>query len=297
MMKQIVIDPAIPQWKGNFHCHTTVSDGRLSPDQVAALYARAGYDFLAITDHRKVVDPRSVKADLLLIPGVELDYVVQRRHRQAVHIVGVGVGLDLMNTPGLMDEPQRGVDGINASGGRAIFAHPAWSLNDSAMIEGLRGLSAVEIYNHMSDEPWNGRRGDSSEVLDLCCADGMCLPFVAGDDAHHYDGDECHSALIACAEELTAQAVADALGKGNVYATQGPRIREMFIEDGVVTVRCTPAEQILFNSNRFYSPERVIRGHGITEARYHLRDIETFLRLEITDRDGKRAWSSPVRLG
>lgn len=295
-MKRIVIDPAMPQWKGNCHCHTTLSDGRLSPDQVAALYAEAGYDFLSITDHRKVVDPRTIDTSLLLIPGVELDYMLHRRHRQAVHILGIGVGMDVMATPGLMDSPQQGVDGIVSSGGKAVFAHPAWSLNGPDVIEELHGLSAVEVYNHMSDDPWNGRRGDSSEVLDLCCADGVCLPFVAGDDAHAYDGDECHSALIACAPTLTAESILSALGSGQVYASQGPRIREMFIEDGIVTVRCTEAAQILFNTNRLYSAQRVTRGQGITEAAYALREFENFVRVEITDREGRRAWSSPVAL-
>lgn len=296
-MKRTIIDRSLPQWKGNCHCHTTNSDGRLSPRQAAALYEQAGYDFLAITDHRKVTDAAEIgDSRLLLIPGVELDYFIERRHRQAVHIVGVGVSRDVMDCPGLLDSPQQGIDGILHAGGRAIFAHPAWSLNDPDVIEDLRGLSAVEVYNHMSDDPWNGRRGDSSEVLDLCCADGCCLPFVAGDDAHFYAGDECHSALIACAETLSRDAVLRALSEGRVYASQGPRILEMYLEDNVLTVRCTEAEQILFNTNRVYSPERVQRGRGITEGRYTLRPFESFVRVEITDRAGKRAWSSPVQL-
>ena len=296
-MKRTIIDPRIPQWKGNCHCHTTNSDGRLSPDRVIALYEQAGYDFLAITDHRKVTEVGDIGTGcLLLIPGLELDYFVDGRHRQAVHIVGVGVERDVMGYPGIMDSPQQGIDGILHAGGRAIFAHPAWSLNEPETIENLRGLSAVEVYNHMSDAPWNGRRGDSSEVLDLCCADGCCLPFVAGDDAHFYEGDECHSAVIACAEALTKDGILRALTAGQVYASQGPRILEMYLEDDVLTVRCTEAEQILFNTNRVYNAERVQTGHGITEGRYALRPVENFVRVEIADREGKRAWSSPIRL-
>jgi len=40
------------QWyKGNLHTHTTLSDGRLSPDQVRQLYSQNGYSFIAFTDH------------------------------------------------------------------------------------------------------------------------------------------------------------------------------------------------------------------------------------------------------
>ena len=40
--------------KCNFHCHTTCSDGRLSPKDVMAAYRALDYDVLAITDHREV---------------------------------------------------------------------------------------------------------------------------------------------------------------------------------------------------------------------------------------------------
>ena len=295
-MIRVLVDPALPQWKGNLHCHSTESDGQLTPAQVVARYEAAGYDFLAVTDHRVVVDPASLRSRMLLLPGAELDYILLKKHRQAVHILGIGVGMDLMDTPGLMDSPQQGIDGILSSGGLAIFAHPAWSLNDPETIEELRGLSVVEVYNHLSDDPWNGRRGDSGEVLDLCCADGCCLPFLAGDDSHFYAGEECHSAVIASAPELTRSAVLDALAQGRVYASQGPRILEMRIEDGFLFLRCTPAEQIIFNSNLLYRRDRVLLSPGVTQARYPIAERETFLRVEITDAAGKRAWSSPVRL-
>lgn len=38
-------------YKANFHSHTIRSDGRAEPDHVIAMYADAGYDILAVTDH------------------------------------------------------------------------------------------------------------------------------------------------------------------------------------------------------------------------------------------------------
>ena len=40
-------------YKGNLHMHTTCSDGRVSPEQAEDMYEQAGYDFIALTDHRK----------------------------------------------------------------------------------------------------------------------------------------------------------------------------------------------------------------------------------------------------
>ncbi|MBR4360584.1 MAG: CehA/McbA family metallohydrolase [Clostridia bacterium] len=292
----LIIDPALPQWKGNLHCHTTLSDGLLPPREAAALYQAAGYDFLAITDHRRVTDPAEAETDLLLIPGIELDYRVMGRHMQAVHILGIGVDGRLMDEPQVMADPQQGIDLIRSHGGLAIFAHPAWSLSTPETIEALRGISAAEIYNHVSDAPWNAPRGDSSLILDECFADGCLLPVVAGDDAHHYNGDQCHSAVIVCAEACTREGILSALAQGHVYASQGPRITDMCLEDGVLSLSCSPCRQIVFYSNMFYGRGRVLTGADMTRAAYRVQPAETFVRVEIMDEQGLRAWSSPVRL-
>ena len=39
--------------KGGLHCHTTRSDGQNEPGELLRDYANKGYDFVAITDHRK----------------------------------------------------------------------------------------------------------------------------------------------------------------------------------------------------------------------------------------------------
>ena len=291
-----IIDPALPQWKGNLHCHTTESDGHLSPAEVVWRYRQAGYDFLAITDHRRITAPPEADSGLLMLSGIELDYRVMGRHMQAIHILGVGMGAELTEETDLLSAPQRGVDLIRAHGGLAIFAHPAWSLAETETIEALRGLSAAEIYNHVSDAPWNPRRGDSSLILDACFSDGFLLPAVAGDDAHHYTGDECHSAVIACAEACTREQILSALDKGSVYASQGPRILSLSLSDGEARVECTPCRRVFFTSNFSYAHGRMITGECVTEASYRVQSAETYIRVELEDEKGLRAWSSPIPL-
>ena len=46
---------AHPQWgwlKTSLHTHTTRSDGPFMPEETLRLYARMGYDAVALTDHR-----------------------------------------------------------------------------------------------------------------------------------------------------------------------------------------------------------------------------------------------------
>ena len=45
------------QYKANFHGHTTISDGRLNPQDHVDMYHALGYDILAITDHNRVTWP------------------------------------------------------------------------------------------------------------------------------------------------------------------------------------------------------------------------------------------------
>lgn len=51
------------------HCHSTNSDGRLTPEKIVALYEEKGYDVLAITDHDVLTGVSSDK--MVIIPGCE----------------------------------------------------------------------------------------------------------------------------------------------------------------------------------------------------------------------------------
>ena len=38
-------------FRGNLHCHSNKSDGLVKPEDVAAAYRDAGYDFIMLSDH------------------------------------------------------------------------------------------------------------------------------------------------------------------------------------------------------------------------------------------------------
>ena len=42
-------------YKANLHCHSTVSDGKLSPDELKKIYKKHGYSVLAYTDHNILI--------------------------------------------------------------------------------------------------------------------------------------------------------------------------------------------------------------------------------------------------
>lgn len=76
--------------KGDFHLHTTASDGMLSPAEIVHGSKRLGLDIVAITDHDTISGIDSAlyegdKINLKVIPGLELSTLYQNK---SVHILG-----------------------------------------------------------------------------------------------------------------------------------------------------------------------------------------------------------------
>jgi 3',5'-nucleoside bisphosphate phosphatase len=86
----------------DLHTHTLRSDGLLAPTQLVADAAAAGVRLLAITDHDTLAGIRelrraSLPAGLELVPGIEINTVVEHRDHVAegeVHVLGLGVDPD-----------------------------------------------------------------------------------------------------------------------------------------------------------------------------------------------------------
>lgn len=285
-----LFDKGLKFYKGNTHAHSTMSDGRLSPEEVFEIYRSAGYDFLALTDHWRVGEARDHRG-MLVLPGVEYDYTFPT---QVLHLVclfrdaGDARGIT-RRTP----YPEV-IERVNRAGGVPIAAHPAWSLNTTEFLTALDGVALSEVYNSMSDEPFNAPRGNSESLLDVAAANGKAFNLVAADDSHGYRGEQCRSWVMVQAEALTVPAILDALRAGRFYATQGPAFRDIAFEDGVITVETSPVSGVTFISNTYYVDDRCRRGDGLTRAAYRIHPTDRFVRVRITDADGKAAWSSPI---
>lgn len=282
--------------KGNLHLHTTLSDGKKTPEEAMDIYRDAGYDFIAVTDHRKVSTPSVERNGLLAIQGIEFDFAMPG---QVMHILGIGVPTEIEDSVQRHYSPQRAIDEINRLGGAAILAHPAWSLNTPAVMASLSGLCAAEIYNTVSQTPWNVDRADSSNLLDECAAAGTIFNFVATDDAHFYAGDECKSYIYLAADENTPQAILRALKAGDFYATRGPKLYSVELNGDTLRVECSPADMIYFPSEAPWTAARVFTGAGLTRAEYKINPVHNrrFVRAVVQDSNGMRAWSNPVPLG
>ncbi|WP_198243530.1 PHP domain-containing protein [methane-oxidizing endosymbiont of Gigantopelta aegis] len=77
----------------DLHCHSTASDGALSPSQLVQRASEHGVTTLALTDHDtlKGLSEAQIMADALgiqLIPGIELSASWEKK---CLHIVGLGI--------------------------------------------------------------------------------------------------------------------------------------------------------------------------------------------------------------
>lgn len=278
--------------RGNLHMHTTRSDGRLSFEDAVARYEQAGYDFIAVTDHWVRSEAGTTAGGMLLLSGCEYN-IGETVQSGVYHIVGVGMerAPELERTE---KSPQRIIDEIRAAGGVAILAHPAWSLNSAEDVARLTGLCGTEIYNTTSAVPPNVRPY-SGLFVDQLASQGVLLPCMGADDAHRYVHDATVCSIMVHAREKSHAAVMEAIRAGDFYATMGPSVA-LTVENGEAIVTCSPASQVEFYSDAVWNDSRVTQGEGITTARCRLLPFETFVRAEIVDSEGRRAFSSPVRV-
>ncbi len=104
--------------RGAYHIHTTTSDGTGTPDEVAAAAARAGLQFIILTDHgdaTRTPTPPTYRSGVLCIDGVEIS--TTGGHYAAL-------GLTEAAPYRLAGEPRDVVEDVRRLGGFGIAAHP-----------------------------------------------------------------------------------------------------------------------------------------------------------------------------
>ena len=137
-----------PHWRpdgmtvrGAYHVHSTTSDGTGSIDEIAAAAARAGLQFVIITDHgdgTRVPEPPRYRAGVLCIEAVEVNTT-------GGHLVTLGARPAPYPLAGT---PEAVLEDVHRLGGIGIAAHPEsprpslrWSAWD-VPVDGVEWLNA-----------------------------------------------------------------------------------------------------------------------------------------------------------
>ena len=304
-------------YKANLHCHSTISDGKMTPEQIKQWYKAHGYSIVSITDHSKYFWHKELQdPDFLPVAGVEaaftcldpnnppLKYKLCHMnfwakdpetavYTEEEHTYDVGV----MN---------RYIASMKKAGFLCGLNHPGWSLQTTEEVNGLMGLNTFEVYNHHGQ--FLDNNGDGQAHWAVFLNNGKRAYAVAVDDAHaglETDGeicaadDTCGGWIMISMPELSYSAFADALENGRFYATSGPEFMKLAIDEerDMLIVECSPVSKLIVKGIHTVRCARFIsKTDTITQAEIPLAPIrakEPFLRLEIMDSQGRRAYSQP----
>jgi len=278
-------------YKANLHAHTTNSDGKWAPQDVAGYYRKHGYQVLALTDHDRTNNVKALtREDFLVISGAE--YAVRRiGGGEAHHIVALNIPRGF--SPGTAARNANAlIRAVKAAGGESILAHPCWSKHRYDQFADLKNLAALEVFNFISEEI--GRSSSEADWTHLLDA-GRILPAVAVDDAHTYPENACGGWIWLKLPALTASNVIEAVRHGCFYSSSGPRIDDFQIKDGRILLRCSPAKAVYlilhqpFGGAAYHGRKGLIRSLDVPLP----ADWQVF-RAVVVDSLGRRAWTNPL---
>ena len=270
MSSKVLLSKNKKQYKANLHCHSNRSDGKLSPEELKALYKANGYDILAITDHCNPKDHSSLNDEEFMFltgyeayirpdasgksnifaPEVHLNlfardpknealvcynekytkYIPKEKHGE---LCRVGSERTREYTVEYINEF---IDTAIENGYLVAYNHPFWSMESEERILSYKNIFSLEMYNTSS---FVGNNLENGEMLyDTMMRRGIRVGCHAGDDNHNghpFDSpknDSCGWHTVFLADELKYSDIIDAMDRKEFYASNGPRIHEIKVYDG-----------------------------------------------------------------
>lgn len=276
-------------FKANLHCHTTTSDGDTPLEPRIRQYRDHGYNILAVTDHDRTNDVAKYSAkNFLVISGMET-HPPCLVPGEIYHLVCLNVPLGFACPEGA-DANER-VAMVRRAGGEVIYAHPYWCGHRNEHILPVRDFIAIEVFNSTCTRIG---KGCSSVHWDNLLDVGRNVPAVAVDDVHG-GRDIFMGWTMIKARELNVNSVLSALRTGCFYASCGPTIEDFRVRDGKVFLKCSPVAEIHFMAQRYVGASTYADdGPDMTWAECPVDKTFRYVRGEVVDRQGRRAWTNPI---
>lgn len=320
-MKQYLLPQTGTFYKANLHCHTTLSDGSQTPEDVKRDYLSKGYSVVAFTDHDLMLPHHDLTDEsFLALTGLELEINEERddvfQNIKSCHLCMIALQPDNVKQPCWhregwylfgnapkykhlvqFDETQpdyvrvysgEGISDIIQKGRDAGFFvtynHPTWSLESYPEYINYHGLHAMEICNYGCLV--EGYDDYNPRVYDDMLRSGKRIYCIAADD-NHWIGQSFGGFTMIKAERLDYRTITKALEDGHFYSSQGPKIYGLWVEDGEIFVECSPAAKIAFQFGNRVAHHVV--GEHLTTAHATLPSDGIYVRITVTDHEGKPA--------
>ena len=332
---KVYLDPSKKYYKANLHTHTRYSDGRATPETVKEEYLKRGYSVVAYTDHEHLINiNRLTDENFIAITGVELGISGPKVDTDSPLPSGKMVHINLfakdpecdvtpfyaeshdwykfddvrhLVKPG--EKISRGFshEEINNLVRRAhelgflvSLNHPNWSLITAEDYLGYEGFDFVEIYNTGCVR--SGQHTDEAAFNDMMKA-GKKIYCTAADDNHNAAGFEGRKTdsfggwVMIAADKLGYTEIMNALEAGDFYATSGPEIYSISLDDSgeesVIRVECSPARAIYLITQGRRNARALPEGEEtlITGGAIKLYPQDARFRIRVEDEFGNCAWS------
>ena len=319
-------------YKANLHTHTIISDGHQTPEEVKAAYMAAGYSVVAFSDHDVLLSHEELTDENFVAitsfeKSVPRPAVVDRQvFRRTAHFNVFALDQKNISCPILNPETIWGngreympdemkkysykanysVEGFNDliqkandAGFLVMLNHPAWSLLDYEDYADVKGLWGIEVFNTgccIEGYPDNDRQYE-----DLLRKGNRLFP-VATDDSH-IPSDCFGGSVMIKSERLDYPSIMSALKNGDFYASTGPEIHELYLEDGKLVVSCSAARSVTVCTERRQNLKnyagneaRITRtefdlGKFISDPDNGKRGMPSYFRVVVTGFDGNQAYT------
>ena len=311
-------------YKANLHSHSTVSDGCLTPEEMKKAYAEHGYSIVAYTDHNVLISQNHLTDEnFLALNGYELnaagengqtchmnfialdpDNLTQVCYHRSKYLFRNAVNYrdqvkfdeslpdyERVHTPEKISEMMQ----MGRNGGFFVtYNHPSWSLEEPWQYTNYHGMHAMEIHNTGCIR--SGYLDYNEKEYDLILRAGERIFCIAADDNHNgypLDSpltDSFGGFTMIKAEKLDYKTVTDAMLAGHFYASQGPEIYDLWIEEEMLHITCSPAEKIVLSGTaRIMEYEYAQPGQKLTGAVLPIHREHKYIRVTVIDEKGKRA--------
>lgn len=302
MIKHLL--PNVPRFfKANLHTHSTVSDGKLTPEQTRDAYKAKGYSILVLTDHSVMVSHQELnQEDFLMLTGVEIDIeerenpvnILDRKLHMCLiskdparqwipfrdpYPIPASVPYEAINEIGdqariyTPENINKVIAECNRQGCLVTYNHPCWSLESYPDYAPLKGLWAMEYRN--TESTVSGFDENNGRVYqDLLMLGNRLMPVCADDthrpfrDGYTVLGDSWN---MVAAKELSYESVIEALEKGDLYASCGPQIHSLTWDDAKLHITCSPAAKVqVLTQTRLAKRAAGEEGALLTEATFDM---------------------------
>lgn len=331
-MKKYLLPENLNSYKANLHCHTTISDGSWTAEQMKDEYKKRGYSIIAYTDHNMMIDHHKELSDgeFLALRGFEVQIAQSANDTTALtpktcHICSIALDPDNLIQPCVSQKhldhwrfykkpavdwitydksipdfeyaytPERinaFINEVRKQGFFVTYNHPVWSLETLDEFAAYEGMNAMEICNYGCYV--DGYEDYNPYIYDQMLRAGKRIFCIGADDNHNRgkipERDSFGAFTVIYAEKLDYKTVTDAMLRGDMYASQGPLINSLWVEDGVVHVTTSPARRIYIGAETRYSKSVIAEdGKLLTEAEFKLPEKFGYFRITVEDECGRHA--------